>query len=333
VKTKASDTEKLLGSNKEKMRGNDKEDIHGFRTCVVDKPQASDTEKLLGSNKKKMRTCAFDKLHSSRRSSTTIPYCKTHLRPCTNNLTPQESSCNLMLGMIYCDFNGLPEMIADSKGGTPQLRRDTARCVSTEIYFRKEIYTLDNREGTGISHREDRHMVQNLGRIDLDHPLMIKIRGHVDQICLDYFWFVGGYWGTKLKKVFYTQSLPRLHDLLRPGGSIYLGLSVHLLLAVLRHQRILQARFHISLVHETKVEEIELVSGSQKIPEGLYADIMKFGAKPQNPERDRGTTRQAIREGHDSTTGDVKYVFAQLKKMTPGVVLEECRFIKLRKRS
>jgi hypothetical protein len=175
--------------------------------------------------------------------------------------------------------------------------------------------------------------VQNLGRIDLDHPLMIKIRGHVDQICLDYFWFVGGYWGTKLKEVFYTQSLPQFHDLLRPGGSIYLGLSVHLLLAVLRHQRILEARFHISLVHKTEVEEIELVVGSQKIPEGLYADIMKFGAKPQKPERDRGTTCQAIREGHDSTTGDVKYVFAQLEKVAPGVVLEDCRFIKLRKRS
>ena len=57
---------------------------------------------------------------------------------------------------------------------------------------------------------------------------------------------------------------------------MYLGLSVHLLLGVLRHLDSLEPKFHISLVLDTEVDEIDLVRGSHQIPDELYADIKKW---------------------------------------------------------
>ena len=60
---------------------------------------------------------------------------------------------------------------------------------------------------------------------------------------------------------------------------MYLGLSVHLLLGVFWHLDSLEQKFHIILVLDTEVDEIDLVRGSHQIPDELYADKNKLGAK------------------------------------------------------
>jgi hypothetical protein len=250
-----------------------------------------------------------------------------NLLPVSLSLEPNtHGPCNLMLAMIFGGYDGTPEMIGNVKGGTSQLRRDTARCVATERYVRKDVFTLDNRQGTGYPVREDRHMVQNLFKIDLTHPLMVFICGRVHQICLDYFWFQGAYWGHKLTDGFFHLSLPKLHGLLLPKGCIYLGLSVHLLLGVLKHHKALERYFHISLVHETEVEEIDLVIGSHQIPQELYADFHKFGGKDQNSEAFLGTSRTEIRQNYQ---GDPRSAIASFEKLADRKDPEKCRFIKL----
>jgi hypothetical protein len=249
-----------------------------------------------------------------------------NLLPVSLSLKPTCRPCNLMLAMIFGGYDGTPEMIGNVKGGTSQLRRDTARCVATERHVGKDVYTLDNRQGAGYPVREDRHMVQNLFKINLAHPLMVFICGHVHQICLDYFWFQGAYWGHKLKDGFFHLSLPKLHGLLLPNGCIYLGLSVHLLLGVLKHQSSLEIHFHISLVHETEVEEIDLVKGSHQIPQELYANFQKFGGKDQNPEAFLGTSRKEIRQNYQ---GDTRSAIASFEKLADRKDPEKCRFIKL----
>ena len=91
---------------------------------------------------------------------------------------------SLMLGMIYGNFSGTPDEIGKMVEHTMQLRGDTARCIVTEESTGKDVYTLDNREGE--NHRVGRHIEQDLKKIDLNHPLMIAIKGRVDQICLDH---------------------------------------------------------------------------------------------------------------------------------------------------
>ena len=241
------------------------------------------------------------------------------------------SPCNLMLAMIYGEYDGSPETIGNMKVGTPQLRRDTARCISTEAYACKEVYTLDNREGAGIAFRSDRHMVQNLTNINLLDPLMMKIVGRVSQICLDYFWFVSRYWDIRLGAPFFTQSLPKLHCLLLPGGSIYIGLSVHLILRVLANQSGLEEHFLISLVHETEVEEIDLVKGSHLIPADIYANTKQFCGKDQKPEEERGTSIEEIRQTYQGQAGNKRDVIASFLKVADGKNPKECRFIKLEK--
>ena len=100
-------------------------------------------------------------------------------------------ACNLMLAMIFGNYGGTAEMIANAKEGTSQLRQDTARCVAAEIHGKKHVYTLDNREATDHPSRPGRHITQDLFKIDLDDPKMKVIKGRVSQICLDYFWFQG----------------------------------------------------------------------------------------------------------------------------------------------
>ena len=101
-----------------------------------------------------------------------------------------------MLGMIYGDFVGTAAEIGDMVEHTTQLRRDTARCRATEECTGREVFTLDNRE---VAHqRTDRHIVQDLKKIDLSAPLMVAVKGRVHQICLDHFWFSGVYWDGKV---------------------------------------------------------------------------------------------------------------------------------------
>ena len=238
-----------------------------------------------------------------------------------HNTTP----CNVMLGMIFGAYVGSPEEIANAKEGTAQLRRDTARCVASEIYAEKDVYTVDNRDGTDFPSRTARHIVQSLFKIDLTDDLMIAIKGRVSQICLDYFWFQGAYWGDKLQDSFFSLSLPRLCELLLVDGSIYLALSVHITLGVLRHYSCLERLFDMSLVHSEEVQEIDLLSGSLQISEELYANFQKLGAKDRQSYEQLGTCLFEIRQHYE---GDVSDEFTKLAgEKNP----KECRFIKLRK--
>jgi hypothetical protein len=238
------------------------------------------------------------------------------------------TACNLMLGMIYGNYKGTPEMIANDKGGTPQLRRDTARCLATEIHGKKDVYTLDNRDATDYPSRQGRHIKQDLFKLDLEDPVMKEIKGRVFQVCLDYFWFSGGYWSEKLNGIFFTSSLPELHKLLLPNGCIYLGLSIQMYLGVLTHLGSLEKLFDVSLVHQSEVEEIDLVSGSHLIPHEVYAD-KQMGEKDQESEIFLGIKPGSV---NGYFTGDNKAMLERCRKIANGKNDEECRFIKLEKR-
>ena len=189
---------------------------------------------------------------------------------------PVGRQVSLMLGMIQGDFRDhTPTRIGNSMSGTSQLRRDSARCEATERLVERDVYTLDIRTAPGYPDRPDRHIVQSLKTLNPDKlpPLLVAISKKVVQICLDYFWFVDGYWGGILNDNFFTVPVWVLHDILSPAGVMYLGLSVHLLLGVLRHLDSLEPKFHISLVLDTEVDEIDLVCGSHQIPDELYAYI------------------------------------------------------------
>ena len=238
-------------------------------------------------------------------------------------------ACNLMLAMIYGNYGGTPETIANATEGTSQLRRDTARCVAAEIHGKKHVYTLDNREATDHPSRPGRHITQDLFKIDLNDPTMKVIKGRVSQICLDYFWFQGAYWAEKLNATFFKLSLPKLHDILQPSGTVYLGLSVHLMMGVLVNWGLLKELFQMSLVHESEVMEIDLVAGSHLISEEVYADVPKMGGKDRESERLLGTNLNALQQNYEGAKRDLKEQYKQLAgKKNP----LDCRFIKLQKR-
>ena len=230
-----------------------------------------------------------------------------------------------MLGMIYGNFCGTAEATGDMAEHTTQLRRDTARCQVTEECTGRDVFTLDNRAVE--SQRMDRHVVQDLKDIILEDRLMASIKGHVHQICLDHFWFNSVYWDTKIGPTFFTKSLPLLKTLLQPNGVIYIGLSVHLLLHVLKNEVHLNKYFVTSLVHGTEVNEIDLVRGSHLIDDALYACPTKFGNKNQNPESALGVTFAMLRQTCPGTCSTIERV-AQLRKLTGDRDPEEYRFIK-----
>ena len=249
--------------------------------------------------------------------------CKTP--PEKSQKPPEPRACNLMLGMIYGNFGGTAEEIGDMTEHTTQLRRDTARCQVTEECTGRDVFTLDNRAVE--SQRMDRHVVQDLKDIILEDRLMASIKGHVHQICLDHFWFNSVYWDTKIGPTFFTKSLPLLKTLLQPNGVIYIGLSVHLLLHVLKNEVHLNKYFVTSLVHGTEVNEIDLVRGSHLIDDALYACPTKFGNKNQNPESALGVTFAMLRQTCPGTCSTIERV-AQLRKLTGDRDPEEYRFIK-----
>jgi hypothetical protein len=220
-----------------------------------------------------------------------------HYRSPDNPYIPPLSQCNLMLGMIYGNFEGTPDEIGKMNQFTTQLRRDTARCIMTEKLCKKDVYTLDNRTGDGVVNRQDRHVVQDMQRLSLDHPILQAMLGRVSQICLDHFWFVGLYWVDKaITKGFICTSLPKMHDLLVPQGAIYFGMSVHIFCQLVKYEVQTSTFFTMSLVHANDVEEIDLVKGSHAIPDHLYSSSEVFGKKNQCPESKLGLTKKEIQQ-------------------------------------
>jgi hypothetical protein len=205
--------------------------------------------------------------------------------------------CSLMLGMIFGRMVGSTEEIGKMVQHTTQIRRDTAQCLATESCSHRAVYTLDTRAGDGDVARPDRHIVQDMCRIDLNHPLFLRIRGRVRQICLDHFWFNGVYWDSNgINDNFVLRSLPKLHQLLLKDGAIYLELSVRIFCRLMAWEGTLNKYFKIGLVHADEVEEIDLVKGSHHILDSLYQCPKTFGKKDRSPEVTLGTSSLEFRQ-------------------------------------
>jgi hypothetical protein len=241
-----------------------------------------------------------------------------------------------MLGMVYGDFcssDDTPAVIANMVLYTTQQRRDTARCIATEVCSGREVFTLDTRGGVGGSARPDRHIVQDLKKINLDNKLMREIKGRVHQITLDHFWFNSVYWDTRAGLPFFKTSSPKLQTLLEPGGAIYVGLSIHLLLLVLELESHLEKYFVISLVPNSEsAMEIDLVRGSHRIDDALHADLDKLGCKDQKPETALEASYKMLRETCPETS-DFKTRVRQLEKLAGKRRVESHGFIKLQNMS
>jgi hypothetical protein len=244
----------------------------------------------------------------------------------------ESNGINLMLGMIYGGLYGRPEDIATETSHTSQLRRDTARCVATELLFNRPVYTLDNREGE--SNRHKRHICMDMMRIELEHPLLKSIAGQIHQICLDHFWFVPAYWDEKgAGDMFFSTSIPRLGSLLKADGCIYLGLCVQMFSRLAQNKVELGAQFLVRLVLHSEVKEINLVSGSHTIPDALYRS-KSLGNKDPKPEWKFGISYHQIRQTvGPSVNVDPKSVTSYLKELVGvGQNPESYAFIQLTKR-
>jgi hypothetical protein len=248
-----------------------------------------------------------------------------------DNIYPYSSHrCNLMLGMIFGNFQGSIEQIGAMNQFTTQLRRDTARCIMTETICKKEVYTLDNRDGDGVVSRIDRHVMQDMQKLNLDHPLMKQMIGRVSQICLDHFWFVGLYWVDKaITKGFVTYSLPKMHQLLAPEGTIYFGMSIHIFSQLVQFENRITPIFEMSLVHADDVEEIDLVKGSHAIPEQMYSCTDIFGKKNRCPEHEFGFTKKEIHQTVSEDMGMMQVLLRFNELIAPGSDGRSYQFIKL----
>jgi hypothetical protein len=238
-----------------------------------------------------------------------------------------ESKCDLMLGMVFGSLYGTVAEIGLMKDYTTQLRRDTARCISTELCVNREIYTLDNRPGE--DYRQERHIVMSMCKLQSGHPLMVKLIGRVSQICLDHFWFMDRYWVDKaINKSFMTNSLPILWRLLETEGVIYFGLSVGIFTQVIMYEDSVMKRFRISLVHADNVCEIDLVKGSHQISDEQYRGANTFGKKDQKPEAKFGFSEADIRQ---SAAGgaDIPHLIKRYQSLIEGGDPLSFRFIKL----
>jgi hypothetical protein len=242
--------------------------------------------------------------------------------------TAKNRECNLMLGMIYGNIKGDIHEIGGAKNCSPQLRRDTARCLCTENCCGRDTYTLDNRD---LGCRVDRHINQSICKLNLDHPLMKVLVGRVRQVCLDHFWYMDGYWVERVfVKDFFTKSLPIFCDLLCSLGSIYIGLSAGVFIQVVDHEDIFKKQFRLSLLHKDNVHEIDLVKGSHIIPDNLYKDEKCFGGKDQDPERAFGFTSPALLQKEVAGTNS-KHIIKRFQQLVDGAVEADFRFLKLTK--
>jgi hypothetical protein len=203
-----------------------------------------------------------------------------------------KSRVNLMLGMIYGDMIGNTAHIASRKGYTSQMLRDTARCIATESICGKRVYTLDNRRGD--SNLPGRHICLDIRSIVADHYDFELLKGKVHQICLDYFWFQGVYWADKgFGAAVYQKSIPNLHQILAPGGCIYIPLCVPIFLGLAQYKKQVEKQYTVALVLHADVELIDLVRGSNSIDNHWYASTA-LGCKDSQPEKLLGLTTIGI---------------------------------------
>jgi hypothetical protein len=167
-------------------------------------------------------------------------------------------------------------------------------------------------------------------KLSLTSPLMQEMMGRVSQICLDHFWFVGLYWVDKaITKGFICNTLPKMHELLVPDGSIYFGMSVHIFCQLVKFELYINFLFKMSLVHANDVEEIDLVKGSHAIPDRLYSNSSIFGKKNQCPECKFGLTKQEIHQTVSEDMGMSKVLQRFNELIPPEADGHAYQFIKL----
>jgi hypothetical protein len=90
-------------------------------------------------------------------------------------------------------------------GNHSMLLRDTARCLATEEHCDAKVYSIDKRKP--FMPREGRHINMNLNKINLEHALLKPLKGMVDQITLDWIWFLGSHTRERLGKALYRESI------------------------------------------------------------------------------------------------------------------------------
>jgi hypothetical protein len=96
--------------------------------------------------------------------------------------------------------------------------------------------------------REGRHIEMDLNKIDLGHDILKLLKGNVDQVTLDWIWLHGSHTRECLTKAFYRESIPRLVELLRPGGTIYLPLCPSTFVRIVEVEPMLAATLSLCLL-------------------------------------------------------------------------------------
>jgi hypothetical protein len=111
---------------------------------------------------------------------------------------------------------------------TPQLRRETARCLVLEKLLTAQVHALDKRVIADefvsplFFHQGD---LNDLRRMSSSTLLKEK---QFDEIVMDYAWWENAYVQDRITESFFTESLPKLMRSCKPTGSIFLPCTPYL---------------------------------------------------------------------------------------------------------
>jgi hypothetical protein len=123
--------------------------------------------------------------------------------------------------LVLMSGRGAATTVEEMKEYTPQLRRETARCLVLEKLLPAQVHTLDKRTirqdvRSPYYHQGD---MNDLRRMTSERLLQ---NGRFDEIVMDYVWWENAYVQDRVTDSFFGESIPKLLQSCKPGGSIFL---------------------------------------------------------------------------------------------------------------
>ena len=203
---------------------------------------------------------------------------------CPNCRVKIAINCFMVFGNAHTFEDAKKQIVNHS-----MLLRDTVRCLATEEQCDAKVYSIDKRKP--FMPREGRHIDMNLNKINLEHALLKPLKGMVDQITLDWIWFLGSHTRERLGKAFYRESISRLALLLRPGGAIYLPLCPSIFVQIVQVAPLFSGMLQVSLLTETQAQEILLWQGTQ-----VVKDEWDLTHKSSDQLGSLGITERAVKD-------------------------------------
>lgn len=180
----------------------------------------------------------------------------------------------LCLGMIYADTtatntDGVAHLVKQGEM-TPQIGRDTARCLAMEAHHNVNVYTLAVENDAPA--RSDRHITATFsGKNTIDDIKSVVPQGeYFEQIALDYFWMPKGYLHDRIGRRMLRERLVGFaEEVLKPGGSVYFPFHIDVLRRLAGGESLWKTYYDISFIRrddEAQLRQHILWSATHTIP-------------------------------------------------------------------